>query len=278
MRRDEGASLAAGLLLDRRSPRSARGFTAPATRIAPPSAGRARLRRGACATARCSLATRDTLVGAFGGLALGGAIGLALGVVLGLSRALDRLMELTVEAAAADPLGRGDPGRAGGARLRLSARDRHRRLRLRLADADPHARRRRRRRAAADRSRARAAPVRLRRRVSKIVAPAALPRIFVAFRLAAGVALIVAVTVEIAVNPQGLGAALMTAGQALRPDLMLAYLVWIGIVGFALNQGCCSRRRGCFGAERRDEGARLAPRQPRRARGARRAFGPRSRR
>ena len=27
----------------------------------------------------------------------------------------------------------------------------------------------------------------------------------------------------------------MTAGQALRPDLMLAYLVWIGIVGYALN-------------------------------------------
>ncbi len=33
--------------------------------------------------------------------------------------------------------------------------------------------------------------------------PAALPRIFVAFRLAAGIALIVAVTVEIVVNPQG---------------------------------------------------------------------------
>jgi NitT/TauT family transport system permease protein len=72
--------------------------------------------------------------------------------------------------------------------------------------------------------------------VFKIIAPAALPRVFVAFRLAAGVALIVAVTVEIAVNPQGLGAALMTAGQALRPDLTLAFLIWVGVVGFALNQ------------------------------------------
>jgi ABC-type nitrate/sulfonate/bicarbonate transport system permease component len=42
--------------------------------------------------------------------------------------------------------------------------------------------------------------------------------------------------VEIAVNPQGLGAALMTAGQALRPDLTLAFLIWVGVVGFALNQ------------------------------------------
>jgi ABC-type nitrate/sulfonate/bicarbonate transport system permease component len=65
--------------------------------------------------------------------------------------------------------------------------------------------------------------------------PAALPRIFVAFRLAAGFALIVAVTIEIAINPLGLGAGMMIAGQALRPELMLAYLVWIGIVGFALN-------------------------------------------
>ena len=28
----------------------------------------------------------------------------------------------------------------------------------------------------------------------------------------------------------------MTAGQALRPDLTLAFLVWVGVVGFALNQ------------------------------------------
>ena len=42
-------------------------------------------------------------------------------------------------------------------------------------------------------------------------------------------------TVEIAINPLGLGAGIMTAQQALRPDLMLAYLVWIGLIGFALN-------------------------------------------
>ena len=84
-------------------------------------------------------------------------------------------------------------------------------------------------------------------RVRKIIIPAALPRIFLAFRLAAGIALIVAVTVEIAINPIGLGAAIMTAQQALRPDLMLAYLVWIGTVGYLLNSGLVVVQRHLFG-------------------------------
>ena len=84
-------------------------------------------------------------------------------------------------------------------------------------------------------------------RVRKIIIPAALPRIFVAFRLAAGIALIVAVTVEIAINPIGLGAAIMTAQQALRPDLMLAYLVWIGLIGYGLNAGLMLAQRRLFG-------------------------------
>jgi len=84
-------------------------------------------------------------------------------------------------------------------------------------------------------------------RVVKIVVPAALPRIFVAFRLAAGISLVVAVTVEIAVNPMGLGYAIMTAGQALRPDVMLAYLLWIGVVGFALNTLLIAAQYRLFG-------------------------------
>ena len=59
--------------------------------------------------------------------------------------------------------------------------------------------------------------------------------------------LIVAVTVEIAVNPLGLGAGIMTAGQALRPELMLAYLLWIGIVGFALNAVLVFAQQRLFG-------------------------------
>ena len=61
-------------------------------------------------------------------------------------------------------------------------------------------------------------------RVRKIIIPAALPRIFLAFRLAAGIALIVAVTVEIAINPIGLGAGDhdRAAGAAARPDAGLS--------------------------------------------------------
>jgi NitT/TauT family transport system permease protein len=92
-------------------------------------------------------------------------------------------------------------------------------------------------------------------RVFKIIAPAALPRIFVAFRLAAGISLVVAVTVEIAVNPMGLGAGIMTAGQALRPDVMLAYLLWIGLVGFALNAALVFAQRRLFGQAARVSGA-----------------------
>jgi NitT/TauT family transport system permease protein len=72
-------------------------------------------------------------------------------------------------------------------------------------------------------------------RVFKIVLPAALPRIFVAFRLAAGISLVVAVTVEVAANPAGLGYALMLAQQSLHPDLMFALLLWVGFVGWASN-------------------------------------------
>lgn len=71
--------------------------------------------------------------------------------------------------------------------------------------------------------------------VWKIILPAVVPRIFVAFRLAIGVALVVSVTVEIAANPYGLGYGMMIAAQSLRPDLMFAYLLWISLVGWSLN-------------------------------------------
>lgn len=84
-------------------------------------------------------------------------------------------------------------------------------------------------------------------RVWKIILPAALPRIFVAFRLAAGIALIVAVTVEIAANPLGLGYNMILAQQTLRPELMLALLVWLGILGWAFNQLLLWSQKRLFG-------------------------------
>jgi sulfonate transport system permease protein len=87
----------------------------------------------------------------------------------------------------------------------------------------------------------------------KIVLPAIVPRLFVALRLGVAVALVVAVTVEIAANPNGMGYAMMIAQQSLDPALMLAWLGWIGVVGYAINaaalrlQRAVARRMGAAG-------------------------------
>ena len=213
--------------------------------LAPPSAVAAALAE-AFADGSILTATRDTLISAFAGLLIGSAIGLAFGIALGISRVFDRLMEVTIEAIRPIPsiallpialiaLGFGyrmeimivafacvwpililSRAAVAGIEPRLIEVSRA----LRLSPVD---------------------------RVRKIIIPAALPRIFLAFRLAAGIALIVAVTVEIAINPIGLGAGIMTAQQALRPELMLAYLLWIGIVGYLLNTGLVAAQRHLFG-------------------------------
>jgi NitT/TauT family transport system permease protein len=191
-------------------------------------------------------ATRDTLVSAFAGLLIGGSIGLLLGIALGMIPLLDRLMEVTVEAIRPIPSVALLPialiAMGFGYRMEIVivafacvwpllifTRAAVRGIEPRLIEVS------------------RALRLSADARVTKIIIPAALPRIFIAFRLAAGVALIVAVTVEIAINPLGLGAAIMTAQQALRPDLMLAYLVWIGAIGYALNILLVVAQRRLFG-------------------------------
>jgi NitT/TauT family transport system permease protein len=71
--------------------------------------------------------------------------------------------------------------------------------------------------------------------VWKIILPAATPRLFTAFRLATGLSLVVAVTVEVVANPQGFGHSLMIYQETLRPASMLAMLLWLGLVGVVLN-------------------------------------------
>jgi NitT/TauT family transport system permease protein len=73
-------------------------------------------------------------------------------------------------------------------------------------------------------------------RLRTLILPAALPRIGVALRLALGIALVVAVTVEIALDPRGLGHELMSAQQSLQPALMYAWLFWIGVIGWGVNR------------------------------------------
>ena len=73
------------------------------------------------------------------------------------------------------------------------------------------------------------------KRMLRIILPAAMARIAVGIRVSAGVALVVAVTVGIVLNPQGLGYGMIIAAQSLRPDLMWAELLWVGLAGWAFN-------------------------------------------
>jgi len=72
-------------------------------------------------------------------------------------------------------------------------------------------------------------------RLRKIILPAALGRIVVGLRVAVSISLIVAVTVEIVMNPRGLGYGMIIAQQSLKPDLMYAQLLWLGLLGWGLN-------------------------------------------
>jgi NitT/TauT family transport system permease protein len=80
----------------------------------------------------------------------------------------------------------------------------------------------------------------------KMVLPAAAPRLMTALRLAAAVALVVAVTAEIASNPQGLGHDLKIAQETLQPDRMLAVLFWVGLIGWGKNAALLRLERWLF--------------------------------
>jgi ABC-type nitrate/sulfonate/bicarbonate transport system permease component len=72
--------------------------------------------------------------------------------------------------------------------------------------------------------------------LAKIILPAAAPRIVIGLRLAIAISLVVAVTVEIVLNPRGLGYSMISAQQALRSDLMYAQLLWLGLLGWLINK------------------------------------------
>ena len=62
-----------------------------------------------------------------------------------------------------------------------------------------------------------------------------LRKIVVGLRLVLALSLLVAVMVEIVVDPRGLGHSMIAAWQALRSDLMYAQLLWLGFVGWVLD-------------------------------------------
>lgn len=72
-------------------------------------------------------------------------------------------------------------------------------------------------------------------RLRKVVLRAAFARINVGLRIAAGIALVVAVTTEVVLNPRGLGYSLVLAQQSLQVASMYAQLFWLCVVGYALN-------------------------------------------
>ncbi|MEJ1163164.1 ABC transporter permease subunit [Variovorax sp. CCNWLW186] len=203
--------------------------------LAPPSAA-AKAFMGAALDGSLWQATGFTLGTAALGLLLGAVLGIALGLVIGLSRRAAQLGSLSIEvlrpvpSVALIPLAMLTFG--FGVRMELAivafatfwpllvlVQSAVQQIEPRLLEVS------------------RVLGLSPRERAFKIVLPAIVPRLFVALRLGVAVALVVAVTVEIAANPHGMGYAMMIAQQSFDPALMLAWLGWIGVVGFAINAG-----------------------------------------
>ena len=179
-------------------------------------------------------ATAQTLTSTLGGMAIGATLGLVLGALLGLSPVIYRLLEVTLEAIRPIPSVALIPvvllifGLGFLMEISLVAKSAMwpmflltyaavRGVKPRLIEIS------------------RLLGLSLFDRLRKIVLPAALPGIFVGLRLSAAAALIVAVTVEIAANPLGIGYAIMQAEERLRPDLTFAYVIWLGVIGWLIK-------------------------------------------
>jgi len=84
-------------------------------------------------------------------------------------------------------------------------------------------------------------------RIVRFVVPAASARIAVGLRVAAGIALVVAVTTEIIANPSGIGYGIAISATTIRPDQTFADLFALAVVGFAINALLVSGERRLFG-------------------------------
>lgn len=191
-------------------------------------------------------AAMETFGGAMGGLVVGASAGILMGVAFGLSRTLSRLMRVTTESlrpipsVALIPLallihGYGFKMESSIVAfscfwpLLIITEGAVRGIEPRLIEVS------------------RVLNFNLVQRVTKIVLPAALPRIFVGLRLAAAVSLVVSVTVEITANPMGLGYALIVAQESMRPDKVFAFIGWIGLIGWSVNASLLSVQLRWFG-------------------------------
>jgi NitT/TauT family transport system permease protein len=192
------------------------------------------------------LGTAQTLGSVAVGVAIGFSLGLAVGIALGMFQSLNRLLEVSIEAIrpvpaiSLFPIGLLVFGLGYKMELAIVA----------FASLWP----------ALILSRAAVAGVEPRlfevarllhmgffARTVKIVLPATLPRIFVALRLTLGLGLVIAVTLEVSSNTIGLGYAMAQAQVTLDPARMLAFLVWIGVVGWAFNAVMVAAQQRIFG-------------------------------
>ena len=180
------------------------------------------------------LATWQTVEAALFGLALAIAAGIGLGTLIGASRMAERAARPTVEALRPIPavalipltlllFGYGLPmeglvvAYACVWPILIATADGVRRIEPRLIEV------------------AQALEMTPIERLRHILLPAALGPILVGIRIAAAFALVVAVTVEITVNPRGLGYSLIVAQQKLEIGRMYAQLLWLGLLGLAIN-------------------------------------------
>lgn len=192
-------------------------------------------------------ATRETFGAALAGMAIGAALGIIAGIAFGLSRIFAGLMRLTTESlrpvpsVALIPLALLIYGYGYRMEMVVVAfacfwpvmivtESAVRGIDPRLIEV------------------ARALKFPLLQRVTKIILPAALPRVFVGLRLAAAISLVVAVTVEITANPIGLGYGLIVAQEGDRADRVFAFLCWIGLLGWVLNAVLQQAQHRWFGA------------------------------
>jgi ABC-type nitrate/sulfonate/bicarbonate transport system permease component len=71
----------------------------------------------------------------------------------------------------------------------------------------------------------------------KVIVPAAAPAIVTGCRLSMGLTLVMAIVAEMIANPHGLGYAVISELQAMQPQRMFAYVIFIGMLSIALNAG-----------------------------------------
>jgi len=73
------------------------------------------------------------------------------------------------------------------------------------------------------------------RAMAKIFIPAAAPAVLVGCRLGMATTLVMAIIAEMLANPRGLGYAIVSELQAMQPQRMFAYVIFIGLLAISMN-------------------------------------------